>query len=242
MHGSVADIDRLLEGMKAQLASLKRCRVIVFPPWVYLASVVQQLEGMDTGVGVQDVDERDEGAVTGGVSARMARDVGCQYSLVGHSERRALFAESDETVAAKYMRCQDAGLTSLVCVGETLQEREEGRTSEVVRRQLGAVVSAAGKGGLAGVMVAYEPVWAIGTGQSATPVQAEEVHLDLRRFLADVDQELASRTNMLYGGSVTPENAASLFAMENVDGVLVGGASLQADSFAEICRAAEKAG
>lgn len=241
MNGSKAVIRSLLDDMQSELESLavEQCRVLVFPSYVYLDAVAAQLRETTIGVGAQDVDERPDGAVTGGVSASMARDVGCDFAIVGHSERRTLFCESDATVADKYERCLAEDLTTIVCVGETLEEREAGETLEVVRRQLQAVTDRVGKG-FAGSMVAYEPVWAIGTGRSATPEQAEEVHASLRSCLAEVDEMLAVSTSILYGGSVTAENAQSLFEMDNIDGALVGGASLDAGSFAKICEIAER--
>lgn len=241
MNGSKAVIKSLLDDMQSELESLalQQCRVLVFPSYIYLDAVAAQLRGGIIGVGAQDVDERPDGAVTGGVSASMVRDVGCEFAIVGHSERRTLFSESDATVADKYELCHAESLTTIVCVGETLEEREAGETLEVVRRQLKAVTDRVGKG-FAGSMVAYEPVWAIGTGKSALPVQAEEVHASLRSCLAEVDEALAAGTSILYGGSVTPQNAESLFEMDNIDGALVGGASLNAGSFAKICEIAER--
>jgi len=241
MNGSKAVIRSLLEDLQTELEplALQHCRVLVFPSYIYLDAVAGQLKDSGIGVGTQDVDQRPEGAVTGGVSAAMVRDVGCEFAIVGHSERRTLFGESDATVADKYELCHAEKLTTIVCVGEALEEREAGETLEVVRRQLQAVMDRAGKG-FAGSMVAYEPVWAIGTGRSATPEQAEEVHASLRSCLAEVDAGLAADTRILYGGSVTAENAQSLFEMDNIDGALVGGASLKADSFAKICEIAER--
>ena len=165
---------------------------------------------------------------------------GVRFVLVGHSERRTLFAESDELVTDKFEQCGSQGLVPIVCVGETLEERRRDRTIEVVTRQLRAVTSRVGLAGFDGAMIAYEPVWAIGTGESATPEQAEEVHAGLRKCLAELDEDLSNRTRILYGGSVTADNAMALFGMKNVDGALVGGASLKANSFAEICKAAEE--
>jgi triosephosphate isomerase len=170
----------------------------------------------------------------------MVKDVGCGYALVGHSERRTLFADTDEVVADKVEQCGRQGLVPIVCVGETLKEHGEDRTIEVVTRQLRAVTSRVGLLGFDGAMIAYEPVWAIGTGESAAPAQAEEVHAGLRKCLAVLDEDLSKRTKILYGGSVTADNAAALFGMKNVDGALVGGASLKANSFVEICKAAEE--
>lgn len=241
MNGSKSFISSLLDDLQKELlgVALDRCRVLVFPSHVYLDTVVQQLKGSTIGVGAQDVDQRAEGAVTGGVSAGMAKDVGCGFAIVGHSERRTLFEESDDVVAEKYELCRIEGLTTIVCVGETLEEREAGETLSVVRRQVNAVLNRVGEG-FKGSMLAYEPVWAIGTGKSASPEQAEEVHASLRACLGEVDAEMAEMTSILYGGSVTAENAQSLFEMDNIDGALVGGASLKAESFADICKVAER--
>lgn len=242
MNGDAGSLDLLLDGVLSELSALalRRCGVLVFPPYVYLGQVAQKLRGSIVGVGSQDVDQRTQGAVTGGVSAAMVKDAGCGFVLVGHSERRTLFAESDELVTDKFEQCGSQGLVPIVCVGETLEERRRDQTIEVVTRQLRAVTSRVGLAGFDGAMIAYEPVWAIGTGESATPEQAEEVHAGLRKCLAELDQDLSNRTRILYGGSVTADNAMALFGMKNVDGALVGGASLKANSFAEICKAAEE--
>ena len=242
MNGDASSLDGLLDGLLTELSglALRRCSVLVFPSYVYLGQVAQKLLGSGIGVGSQDVDQRAQGAVTGGVSADLLKDVGCRFVLVGHSERRTLFAESDKLVTDKFEQCRSQGLVPIICVGETLEERRQDRTIEVVTRQLKVVTSRVGLAGFDGAMIAYEPVWAIGTGESATPEQAEEVHAGLRRCLAELDENLSCRTRILYGGSVTADNAVALFGMENVDGALVGGASLKANSFAEICKAAEE--
>jgi triosephosphate isomerase len=242
MNGNANSLDMLLDGVLGALSvlSLRRCSVLVFPSYVYLGQVTQKLRGSGIGVGSQDVDQRMRGAVTGGVSAAMVKDAGCRSVLVGHSERRTLFADTDEVVADKFEQCGFHGLVPIVCVGETLEERQQDRTLEVVTRQLKAVTSRVGLAGFDGAIIAYEPVWAIGTGESAVPEQAEEVHAGLRKCLAELDEDLSSRTRILYGGSVTASNAVALFGMKNVDGALVGGASLKANSFAEICKAAEE--
>ena len=242
MNGDADSIDLLLDGILGELATsaLSRCGVLVFPSYIYLDRVAKKLRGSGIGVGSQDVDQRIQGAVTGGVSAVMVRDIGCEFAIVGHSERRRLFAESDGLVADKFEQCKSCGLVPIVCVGETLEERRQDQTLEVVTRQLEAVTSRLGPEGFEGAMVAYEPIWAIGTGESASPDQAEEVHAGLRRSLSKLDEGLSSRTRILYGGSVTPGNASALFGQENVDGALVGGASLKANSFVEICKAAEE--
>ena len=242
MYGNASSLELLLDGVLRELSALalRRCSVLVFPSYVHLGQVAQKLQGSGVGVGSQDVDQRTHGAVTGGVSAAMVKDTGCGFVLVGHSERRTLFADTDELVADKFEQCGLHELVPIVCVGETLEERRENRTIEVVTRQLRAVTSRVGLVGFDGAIIAYEPVWAIGTGETASPEQAEEVHTGLRKSLAEVDEGLSRRTRILYGGSVTADNAVALFGMENVDGALVGGASLKANSFAEICKAAEE--
>ena len=242
MNSNAASLEALLDGVLRELSvlALRRCSVLVLPSYVHLGQVVQKLRGSSIEVGAQDLDQRTQGAVTGGVSAAMVKEAGCGFALVGHSERRTLFAETDKLVAEKFEQCGRHGLVPIVCVGETLDERRKDRTIEVVTRQLKAVTARVGLSGFDGAMVAYEPVWAIGTGENAAPEQAEEVHAALRKCLAGLDEDLSRRTRILYGGSVTAENAVALFRMENVDGALVGGASLKANSFAEICKAAEE--
>jgi len=191
-------------------------------------------------LGAQNVSEFAPGAYTGEVSASMLAEVGCAYTLVGHSERRALFGESDIQVAAKFDAAQKAGLVPVLCVGETLAEREAGLTEKVVGRQLDAVLDAAVAGGLARALVAYEPVWAIGTGRTASSQQAQDVHAFLRERIAARDATIAAGVRILYGGSVKPANAAELFAMPDVDGGLIGGASLVANDFLAICEAAAR--
>ena len=242
MNGNASGVEVLLDGVISGLSvlELRRCSVLVFPSYVHLGQVAQKLRGSSVGVGSQDVDQRPQGAVTGGVSALMVKDAGCGFVLVGHSERRTLFSDTDEVVADKFEQCGLHELVPIVCVGETLEERRQGRTIEVVTRQLRAVTARVGLVGFDTAMIAYEPIWAIGTGESASPEQAEEVHAGLRNSLAELDGGLSRRTRILYGGSVTADNAVALFGMENVDGALVGGASLKANSFVEICKAAEE--
>ncbi len=241
MNGDSAGIDLLLNEILAELkaVNLPHCDLLVFPAYVYLAGVVSKLRGSGIGAGAQDVDRQEGGAVTGGVSAAMLRDVGCEYVIVGHSERRGFFAESDEVVADKFEQCLANRLKPILCVGETLDERKSGRTLSVVARQVQAVIAKVGADGMRTATIAYEPVWAIGTGESATPEQAEDVHKSLRACLAEADAGIAESTRVLYGGSVTPENAGALFAKQHVDGALVGGASLNGKGFVEICKAAD---
>ncbi|MEO8444657.1 MAG: triose-phosphate isomerase [Gammaproteobacteria bacterium] len=217
--------------------------VLVCPPFVYLADLADQAAKMHVGVGAQDVAAEEAGAFTGEISAAMLRDVGCRHVIVGHSERRALYGDSDERVAAKVVAALRGGLAPILCVGETLAERDPGRTLEVVRRQLAAVftaLDAASQSPAAAreLSVAYEPVWAIGTGRTATPDQAQEVHADIRATVLQRDATMAGALRILYGGSVKASNARDLFAMQDIDGGLIGGASLVAAEFVSICKAA----
>lgn len=238
MHGSRAANESLLGDLAERLNPDWQTDVVVFPPYVYLAEAVRALEGLDVGVGAQDVCAEPIGAFTGQVAAAMLKDVGCKYVIVGHSERRRLCHDDDVLVARKFGAALKAGLTPVLCVGETLQEREEIKTEAVVARQLDAVIAMNGVPSFAQALIAYEPVWAIGTGRNASPQQAEAVHEYLRSRIAGQDAKLGSRVRILYGGSVKASNAAELFSMPDVDGGLVGGASLSADEFLQICAAA----
>ena len=185
----------------------------------------------------QDISDQEAGAFTGEVSGAMLREFGCSYAIVGHSERRALYAEDDEFTARKFAAARRAGLTPILCVGETLEERDQGVTEDVVARQLDAVIDLEGIEAIGAAVIAYEPVWAIGTGKTATPDQAQDVHAFIRGKLAGLDQAVADKVQILYGGSVKGSNAAELFAMQDIDGGLIGGASLAADDFLAICKA-----
>lgn len=237
MHGSRADNAALLEGLLAGVGAIK-AEVLVCPPLVYVAETVQKLAGAVIAVGAQNVCAEAVGAYTGEVSAVMLRDIGTQYVLVGHSERRSLYHEDDVLVARKFVAAQAQGLTPVLCVGETLEQRDAGQAFEVIGAQLEAVIGLAGIGALARSVIAYEPVWAIGTGRNATPMQAQEVHAFIRQELAKREAGVAAAVRILYGGSVKGANARELFAMADVDGGLVGGASLKADEFLTICAAA----
>ena len=240
MHGSLVANARLLEALRAGLKQAEDLDYAVCPPFPYLAQVSLALSGSPIAWGAQNVSEHDVGAYTGEVSGAMLREFGCRFAIVGHSERRGLFGEDDKTVAAKFNAARRAGLTPILCVGETLEQRERGETENVVGRQLDAVLDAAGVGALANAVLAYEPVWAIGTGRNATPQQAQEVHAFIRARLTERDRELAQRVTIMYGGSVKPGNARELFAMPDVDGGLIGGASLVAEDFIAICAAARR--
>lgn len=238
MHGSRAENARLIEDLLAQYPSRPAADGIVCPPYVYLQEIGRMLRGTAVALGAQDVCADTQGAFTGEVSAAMLKDVGCDYVIVGHSERRLLYREGDQLVARKVAAAQARGLIPILCVGEQLADREANRTQEVILRQLDAVLSLCGADALERGVVAYEPVWAIGTGRNATPAQAQEVHAFIRGRIAARDARIAAATRILYGGSVKAGNAAELFAMPDVDGGLVGGASLKADEFLAILAAA----
>ena len=236
MNGSLASNAALLDGIRAGVAGLK-AELAVCVPAPYLAQVQSALTGSGVNWGAQDVSVHDSGAYTGEVSAAMLGDFACRYVIVGHSERRSYHGETDELVAQKAVRALASGLVPVVCVGETLQEREQGATDAVVTRQLKPVLSAVGAD-LAKIVVAYEPVWAIGTGKTATPGMAQQVHELIRATLAQADASAAAQVRILYGGSMKPDNAGELLAQADIDGGLIGGASLKAADFLAIAKAA----
>lgn len=237
MHGSLAENDALLAALKSGLAAGAGCECAVCVPFPFLGQVQGLLQGSAIAWGAQDVSEHAKGAYTGEVSAGMLKEFGCRYVIVGHSERRALHGEVDRQVARKMRAAQGAGLIPILCVGETLEQREQGITDTVVAEQLEAVMDELGVSALSAAAVAYEPVWAIGTGKTATPDQAQAVHATIRARIASRDAGLAAKVKILYGGSVKAANAAELFAMPDIDGGLVGGASLDAKEFLGICQA-----
>lgn len=241
MNGNLASIQALLKAILPPLAALGRARYVICPPYPHLVPLAPALRGSSVALGAQDLCQFEDGAYTGGVSGAMLADCGCRYVIVGHSERRSVFAESDETVALKHARALQHGLTPILCVGEQLAEREAGVTESVIARQLDAVVRHGGLEALGRGVVAYEPVWAIGTGKTASPEQAQAAHAFIRGRVAGSDRNLAEGLTILYGGSVKAGNAGQLFAMPDVDGGLIGGASLVADEFVAICRAAQDA-
>lgn len=241
MHGSLAANRRLLEVLKASLHAFAGVQYTVCVPYPYLAQVQTALAGTSMAWGAQNVSEWPQGAYTGEVSGAMLRDFGCRHVLVGHCERRALYGETDKQVAAKFQAAQGAGLIPILCVGETLQERESGVTEIVVGRQLAAVLDSSGVGALVNAVIAYEPVWAIGTGRTATPQQAQAVHAFIRGIVGRQDARLATGLSIVYGGSVKAANAKELFGMADIDGGLIGGAALVAEEFLAICAAAGKA-
>lgn len=238
MHGSQADIAELLTGLQQHLQGLDKAEVAVCPPFPYLLWTQDRLPA-GVWLGAQNVCVETHGAFTGEVAASMLRDCGCRYVIVGHSERRQLYAESDELVARKARQLIEHGLTPIVCVGETLAARETNQTLAVIGAQLDAVFARVDTDQLARCVIAYEPVWAIGTGRTATPEQAQEVHAYIREKIRSHCGSIAENMQLLYGGSVKANNAATLFSQPDIDGGLIGGASLNAEEFAAICRAAE---
>jgi triosephosphate isomerase len=238
MNGSLAANQALLKTALPALSPLKGAEFAVCVPFPYLAQVQQALRGQKVALGAQDVCQFENGAYTGGVSAAMVAEFGCRYAIVGHSERRSVFSDTDEIVAEKFAAIMQQGMTPILCVGETLAERESGVTEAVVARQLDAVVKRNGMAAVGKSVIAYEPVWAIGTGKTATPEQAQAVHAYIRGRVAAADSRLADQLPILYGGSVKAGNAAQLFSMRDVDGGLIGGASLVAEEFIAICQAA----
>jgi triosephosphate isomerase len=239
MHGSRAENAELIEGLLLGLPAQPAADIAVCPPFVYLWEISRLLKASSIALGAQSVCAEGAGAFTGEVAASMLKDIGCTYVIVGHSERRAIYKEDDALVARKFLAAQSQGLTPILCVGETLEERERGHTTQVVSRQLGAVLGLAGVKSLKNAVIAYEPVWAIGTGKNATPEQAQAVHAHIRSEVAAQDAKIAAEMRVLYGGSVKAGNARDIFAMPDVDGGLIGGASLKADEFLKICAAAQ---
>jgi triosephosphate isomerase len=235
MHGSRAENSTLVAAIVQGLSGEENVEVAICPPFVYLAEVIRAVKDTPVAVGAQNVCAEAMGAFTGEVAAAMLRDVGCRYVIVGHSERRHVYREDDALVARKFLAVQQQKLVPILCVGETLEERERSETELVVARQLDAVLAVAGDGALAQAVIAYEPVWAIGTGKNATPEQAQAVHAFIRGRLVRQDAKIAAAIRILYGGSVKSANAGELFGMPDVDGGLVGGASLKGEEFMRIC-------
>lgn len=238
MHGSRAENARLVGELLDGLEGLETTEVLICPPFVYLRETKRLIKDSELELGAQSVCAEDAGAYTGEISAAMLKDVGCRYVIVGHSERRSLYHETDALVARKFVAAHRHGLIPILCVGETLEEREKGATEEVIARQLNAVLGVSGVEDFAEAVVAYEPVWAIGTGRTASPEQAQEVHGFIRKMISAEDARIAGAIRILYGGSVKAGNALELFSMPDVDGGLIGGASLKGDEFIKICQAA----
>lgn len=236
LNGSTKSINELLDGILAGMSEAKT-DVAVCAPYIYIPQVQQKLTGTAIKYGSESISEYDSGAYTGEISGSMLNDFDCDYAIVGHSERRTLFGEKDADTANKFAAARKHGIKPILCVGELLEEREQGITEEVVARQLDAVIDLEGVAALADGVIAYEPVWAIGTGKTASPQQAQDVHAFIRKKIASLDESVAEKVQILYGGSVNGGNADELFAMPDIDGGLIGGASLKAEDFLAICRA-----
>ncbi len=237
MNGSSASVKELITGIKAGVDQ-SSAEVAVCPPFVYIPAVAQAITDSAIKLGAQNLCDKDSGAFTGEVSGPMLKDIGCEFVIIGHSERRSLYGETDEVTAIKYAAALKNGLKPIFCIGETLEERESGVTNDVIARQLDAILNTEGVASLANAVLAYEPVWAIGTGKTASPEQAQEVHAFIRGKIAALDAGVADGLRILYGGSMNPGNAAELIAQPDIDGGLIGGASLKADDFLAICKAA----
>lgn len=238
MHGSLAENEARLTQLVTALNGADAIDIAVFPTAPYLFQCKNLLAGSMIKWGPQNVSQHPSGAYTGEISTAMLADFACEYALIGHSERREIFHETDQDVAEKFAAVLEAKIQPVLCVGETLQQRENGETFKVIAEQIEAVLAKVGIAGFANAVIAYEPVWAIGTGKTATPEQAQEVHSAIRQQLAKLDAGIAESLQILYGGSVKPDNAEAIFAQPDVDGALVGGASLNPTDFIEICNAA----
>ena len=238
MNGSRSSIKELLEGVKAGMGDVKSAEVAVCVPSIYLADVSEQLAGSKVAWGGQNLSTEAKGAFTGEISSDMLLDFKSEYVIVGHSERRTLYGETDELVAEKFEVARKAGLKPILCIGESLEERESGVTIDVCARQINAVIEKSGVEALTDGVIAYEPIWAIGTGVTATPDQAQETHAAIRKMIAEKNASVAEKVRIQYGGSMNAGNAKELLAMEDIDGGLIGGASLKAEDFLAICTAA----
>ena len=239
MNGTLESIRELVAGLKAGIGEVNVAEVVVCAPAIYIAEASALTGGTAIALGSQDLSNAASGAYTGEISGSMLNDFNCQYAIVGHSERRHGRGESDQLVAEKFKAAQDSGLTPILCIGELLEEREEGVTEQVCARQMDAVINAYGVAALQNSVIAYEPVWAIGTGKTATPEQAQEVHAFIRGRIAAQNSDIADKMRILYGGSMKGSNAPSLISMDDIDGGLIGGASLKASEFIDVCSAAD---
>ena len=240
MNGSLESNKALIEGLLAGIGNIKSTSVAVCPSSIYISQVADLVKGSAIAVGGQDLNVNDSGAFTGEISGPMLNDFGCQFVLVGHSERRTIYGETNEIVADKYAAAQGHGLTPVLCVGELLEERENGTTEAVVGKQIDAVIEKSGVASFANAVIAYEPVWAIGTGKTASPEQAQDVHAFIRNKLKALDAGVAEKVQILYGGSVKGANAVELFSKSDIDGGLIGGAALSVDDFLAICSAGDQ--
>ena len=239
MHGNLKQNQALLQNYVQTLTKLKHTQVVVCAPYPYLGQLQNMLANTDIAWGAQNMAKNEIGPFTGEVSAEMLRDFSCEYVIIGHSERATAYCESDENIAQKFMTAKKHGLTPILCVGETLIEREAGMMEMVVGKQLDAIINTHDAAVFANTVISYEPIWAIGTGLAATPEQAKSMHLFIRNKIANLNADAANHLKILYGGSVNPQNAVQLFAVNNIDGGLIGKCSLNAQEFAAICHAAE---
>jgi len=238
MNGSKASVTELVNGICAGLDEVNNADMAVCPPFIYLPMVAELIAEAPLAVGAQNICDQEAGAYTGEISSAMLKDFGCQYALMGHSERRTLYAEDDALIAKRFFAAKAAGITPILCVGETLEQRESGVTESVVAEQIDAVLNVGGIEALDGAVLAYEPVWAIGTGKTASPDQAQEVHAFIRQKLAALNADIAAKVQVLYGGSMNAGNAAELLSQPDIDGGLIGGASLKPADFLSIGKAA----
>ncbi|VAY02496.1 Triosephosphate isomerase [Arsenophonus endosymbiont of Aleurodicus dispersus] len=238
LNGSTKMVKELIRNLRNKLNSVSGCNVAIAPPALYLAQAKQALTGSKIALGAQDVDVNLSGAFTGYTSAEMLKDIGAKYIIIGHSDHRTYHKESDEFIAKKFAVLKSQGLTPVLCIGESKEENSTGKTKQVCTHQIDAVLNTLGASAFENSVIAYEPIWAIGTGKSATPTQAQAVHKYIRYHLAKQDSAIAEQVIIQYGGSVTTSNAAELFSQPDIDGALVGGASLKADDFATIINAA----
>ncbi len=239
MNGSITMVNELISGVVAGAKKLSSVETAVCPPSIYIPMVTQATKDSDVGVGSQNISTAASGAFTGEISTDMIKDFSCQYSIIGHSERRTLYGETNEMVAEKFKVVKAAGLIPIFCIGETLEEREANETEAVVAKQLDAISEANGSDAYANCVIAYEPVWAIGTGKTASPEQAQSVHAFIRQHIAKLNSGNAEKVQILYGGSMNPANARDLLGQNDIDGGLIGGASLKAEDFMAICQAGE---
>lgn len=238
LNGNLSSISELISGIRAQQEQVRKAELAVCPPFIYLSHVQSLLQGSDIALGAQDCSDQESGAYTGEVAAAMIKEFACTYNIIGHSERRHIYGDSNETVATKFAQVIKNGLTPILCVGETLQEREEGHTEVAIAQQINAVLNLFGVKAFARAVIAYEPVWAIGTGKTATPEQAQEVHEEIRLTIGAQNKDIAANIRILYGGSMKPENAQELLQQPDIDGGLIGGAALKAEDFIGIAVAA----
>ena len=238
MNGSSASIKELIAGIKAGMSSVNKAAAVVCPPALYIPQVMAAIAGSKIKCGSQNICDQDKGAFTGELAGAMLKDLGCEFAIIGHSERRSLYGESDELVAKRFAAARRNGIKPIFCIGESLAEREKDVTNEVCSRQIDAVIKLEGIKALADGVIAYEPIWAIGTGKTASPEQAQAVHAFIRGKIAKLDATVAAGLQILYGGSMNAANAAELLAQPDIDGGLIGGASLKAEDFLTICRAA----